>query len=92
MSGLAAKKCTPCEGGIDPLSREQAQALLLQVPGWEMSENDNAIRRALNEKYTTELEVEPDGSGGILFTILDNGEEQVHYYFKSGKIIVMPVK
>ncbi len=31
---LAAKKCEPCEGGIDPLTREQYEPYIEQVPDW----------------------------------------------------------
>jgi 4a-hydroxytetrahydrobiopterin dehydratase len=33
---LAWKKCKPCEGGLRPLSLEQACKLLEQVPEWEI--------------------------------------------------------
>jgi len=32
---LLNKKCVPCEGGVDPLSKEQVIGYLAQVPGWE---------------------------------------------------------
>jgi len=38
MSDLIQKKCLPREGGIPPLSREKAEELLKQVPGWELEE------------------------------------------------------
>ena len=33
---LTQKKCKPCEGGTPPLSKEQADVLLSQAPGWEI--------------------------------------------------------
>ncbi|MGD8454142.1 MAG: 4a-hydroxytetrahydrobiopterin dehydratase [Phycisphaerae bacterium] len=36
MSELAAKKCTPCEGGVPPLTAEQVGELLPQLDGWEV--------------------------------------------------------
>lgn len=45
MSGLADKKCKPCEGGTDPLNRERTASLLTQVPGWRVAGNGNAITR-----------------------------------------------
>jgi hypothetical protein len=33
---LAAKMCTPCEGGIPPLTPQQAEGFHRQVPGWEL--------------------------------------------------------
>jgi 4a-hydroxytetrahydrobiopterin dehydratase len=35
---LADKKCTPCEGGTEPLSIEQARKLGEQIPGWEIDD------------------------------------------------------
>lgn len=34
---LSRKKCVPCRGGTPPLSREQYQPLLAQVPGWSVN-------------------------------------------------------
>jgi 4a-hydroxytetrahydrobiopterin dehydratase len=46
MSELAARKCQPCEGGIPPLTTEEAQRLLAQISsGWALTENGRAIRR-----------------------------------------------
>ena len=46
MSGLAARKCKPCEGGTAPLSPAQAQALLAQISGaWVLTDDAHAIRR-----------------------------------------------
>jgi len=35
-SDLTRKRCVPCEGGTEPLSREAAEAYLAQVPGWRI--------------------------------------------------------
>jgi 4a-hydroxytetrahydrobiopterin dehydratase len=40
---LAERHCKPCEGGVPPLTREQAQASLEQVPGWDLSEDGSTI-------------------------------------------------
>ena len=46
MSDLSAKKCVPCEGGIDPLSREQAEALMKQLqPEWKLSDDAKSLHR-----------------------------------------------
>jgi 4a-hydroxytetrahydrobiopterin dehydratase len=31
---LTGKRCKPCEGGVSPLTPEQADALLAQLEGW----------------------------------------------------------
>lgn len=43
---LAQKKCIPCEGGVDPISVEQAQEYLRQLdPGWEIVSQGRMIER-----------------------------------------------
>jgi 4a-hydroxytetrahydrobiopterin dehydratase len=37
---LLARHCVPCEGGTPPMGREQAEALLAQVPGWQLVEGE----------------------------------------------------
>jgi 4a-hydroxytetrahydrobiopterin dehydratase len=34
MSELAQRKCVPCEGGVEPLSRSQAESYLAQLEEW----------------------------------------------------------
>ena len=36
---LTEKKCEPCEGGVDPLTREQFSSYLEQVPDWKVRED-----------------------------------------------------
>jgi 4a-hydroxytetrahydrobiopterin dehydratase len=43
---LARKKCVPCEGGVPPLSREQAEALVKNVEGWSLTHEGKRIKRA----------------------------------------------
>ena len=45
---LTQQTCIPCQGGIPPLTPEEAGAFLDQVPGWEL--NDTSDR--LNRKFT----------------------------------------
>ena len=46
MSGLAERRCKPCEGGIPPLTAAEAQQFLSQISGsWAVTENARAIRR-----------------------------------------------
>jgi 4a-hydroxytetrahydrobiopterin dehydratase len=44
-SNLSGKKCTPCEGGVPPLSPDQVKTLLKQVPGWMLTPDGQRIRR-----------------------------------------------
>ena len=42
---LNTKKCKACEGGVPPVSREEAERLLKDLPGWELTEDGKRIRR-----------------------------------------------
>jgi hypothetical protein len=39
---LAEKTCTPCRGGIPPLTRDEAQCLQAQAPNWELADDATA--------------------------------------------------
>jgi 4a-hydroxytetrahydrobiopterin dehydratase len=42
---LAEKTCTPCRGGIPPLTRDEAQRLQTQAPSWEFADDTRRIER-----------------------------------------------
>lgn len=42
---LTAKTCTPCRGGVAPLSPAEAERLLAETPGWSLSDNATRIER-----------------------------------------------
>ncbi len=42
---LASQHCIPCEGNIKPLSREDAETILVYTPGWTMSDDAKVIAR-----------------------------------------------
>ena len=42
---LVSKTCTPCRGGVPPLTREQAQLFHAQAPDWQLSEEAHRIER-----------------------------------------------
>ncbi len=42
---LTRKHCTPCEGGVPPLAREQVQNLLAALPEWRLTPDGQRIRR-----------------------------------------------
>ena len=50
MSDLAAKSCKPCAPGTPPLTREQATALLDQVPGWSLNDAATELGRTFKFK------------------------------------------
>ena len=47
---LSKKTCTPCRGGIDPLTLPEAEALLPQAPGWQLLENGGRLERRFSFK------------------------------------------
>ncbi len=51
MTQLTEKRCKPCEGGVAPLNRAQAQDLMKQVSSeWRLSEDARLIRREFRFK------------------------------------------
>jgi 4a-hydroxytetrahydrobiopterin dehydratase len=42
---LAEKTCTPCRGGIPPLTCDEAQRFQAQAPNWELGDNAHRIQR-----------------------------------------------
>ncbi len=44
MTAFAQRFCVACEAGTPPLSVEQAEEMMDQVPGWELRENKLARR------------------------------------------------
>lgn len=45
MSDLTRKSCKPCAPGTPPLTRDQASALLNQVPGWTLNDAATELSR-----------------------------------------------
>lgn len=43
---LTEQKCEACEGGVPPLTPEEATALQAQVPDWELNEAADLLSRA----------------------------------------------
>lgn len=42
---LTKKTCVPCQGGIPPLTRPEAEKLLRETPGWLLSGDAQRIER-----------------------------------------------
>ncbi|MDX1626223.1 MAG: 4a-hydroxytetrahydrobiopterin dehydratase [Wenzhouxiangellaceae bacterium] len=47
---LEQQKCTPCEGGTEPLDRDRVEKLLSQVPGWDVTDDGKKIVRKFEFK------------------------------------------
>jgi 4a-hydroxytetrahydrobiopterin dehydratase len=43
---LVNKTCTPCRGGIPPLTREQAERLHAEAPDWQLPDEARRIERS----------------------------------------------
>jgi 4a-hydroxytetrahydrobiopterin dehydratase len=44
-SELVQKHCKPCEGGVEPVSREMAVRQVEKLPGWQLSSDGKWIRK-----------------------------------------------
>ena len=42
---LAQKKCTPCRGGVPPLTPEEAERFQSQTPNWDLFDDTHRIER-----------------------------------------------
>ena len=47
---LTAKQCTPCQGGIPPMSCNEAEKYLVEAPGWELQDNATKLKRTFQFK------------------------------------------
>ena len=42
--GLTEKTCTPCRGGIPPMTREEFEPLLKELNGWTVEEDRRLVK------------------------------------------------
>ena len=47
---LTDRHCVPCEGGVPTLTRDEAEGMLRDVPGWELSSDTKSILRRFEFK------------------------------------------
>lgn len=50
MTKLTEQHCQPCEGGLEPLSKLQAQEQQAQLPKWQLNNNATQISRTFEFK------------------------------------------
>lgn len=50
MNELTQKHCKPCEGGVRPMARDQAERTLCEVPGWSLNDAATEIERTFTFK------------------------------------------
>ena len=47
---LTEKHCVPCEGGVPKMTREEAEKMLAETPGWELADDALSITRRFEFK------------------------------------------
>jgi 4a-hydroxytetrahydrobiopterin dehydratase len=47
---LAEKTCTPCRGGVPPLTPKEAEGYIVQAPDWSLMDNATRIERRFRFK------------------------------------------
>lgn len=62
---LLEKSCTPCRGGIDPMTPEQAKAHLAEVPEWHLSEDATRITRRFKTGNFVEAQAIANTAGDV---------------------------
>ncbi len=50
MSELTQKHCKPCEGGVEPMSADEANTMLRRLDGWELDTDAREIQRRFKFK------------------------------------------
>jgi len=48
---LVAKKCKPCEGGVEPCTLDEANAQLGRLEGWSLTHEGQRIRKEWTAKH-----------------------------------------
>ena len=48
---LRAKKCKPCEGGVEPYTRSDSEEQLKTLPGWHLTHDGQRIRKDWTVKH-----------------------------------------
>ncbi|MBV8425242.1 MAG: 4a-hydroxytetrahydrobiopterin dehydratase [Candidatus Eremiobacteraeota bacterium] len=49
-TALVQKTCTPCRGGVDPLTRDEAERFRTQAPEWTLLDDARKIERTFKQK------------------------------------------
>jgi 4a-hydroxytetrahydrobiopterin dehydratase len=52
-SALSGRHCAPCEGGVAPMTELEAQALIKELPGWELAADTIFKTYAFRDYYQT---------------------------------------
>ena len=69
---LTQKKCVPCEGGVPKFTTQDAEKLLLGLPGWTITHNGERIRKEWRVKHFK-------AGMNFLNLVCDLAEEEAHH-------------
>jgi 4a-hydroxytetrahydrobiopterin dehydratase len=51
MNDLVDRKCAPCEGGVPPMSADEAAAMIVQLHGdWKIAADSKSLKRSYRFK------------------------------------------
>ncbi len=62
---LTEQKCKACDGGVTAFGKEEAEILIKQIPGWELSEDGKFISKKYSFKNFKEALAFVNMVGGI---------------------------
>ena len=62
---LAEKKCVPCEGGVMPLTIQEAETLMKELVGWKLTEGARKIEKSVTFKNFAEALAFANAVGAI---------------------------
>jgi 4a-hydroxytetrahydrobiopterin dehydratase len=62
---LESQTCTPCRGGIPPLERAEAEALLADTPGWTLADDAGRLERSFAFRNFAQALAFVDGVGQL---------------------------
>ncbi len=65
---LAEKTCTPCRGGVPPLTSDEALRFQGQAPGWELRDDAHRIERSFRFRNFREALAFVQQVGGLAET------------------------
>src|SRR3954451_2485450 len=72
QSSLAAKSCTPCRGGVPPLTREEVSSHQRQMPEWSVQDEARRIERTFKFRNFAE-------AFGFVRQVADLAEAEGHH-------------
>lgn len=81
---LSKKKCKPCEGGVDPLDRQEVAAYKKQIKDdWEVTDNKRISKEFVFETFKHAMQ--------FVNKVADLAEEEGHHpvmHVSYGKVII----